>query len=134
MPEILPRQLEILQHALGLDQYGRVPRGHAGYTRNYFAAGTDDEPDCRELVAMGLMKEHRTTEVFPDYNCSVTDAGKQAVREQSPKPPKLTRSQQRYRDFLAADTGFSFREYLKTLTAVAKYRRECPWDYELRDF
>ena len=45
--------------------------------------------------------------------CRVTEAGKQAVRDESPPPPKLTRSQKRYRRFLNADTGRPFREWLK---------------------
>lgn len=108
------RQLEILQHALGLDEYGQLPRGFHGYTRNWFAAGADDEPDCRDLVAAGLMQQHRTTGVFPYFNCSVTDAGKEAVKRESPPPPKLTRSQRRYRRFLDADTGLTFREWLRS--------------------
>ena len=103
-----PRLLEILQHALGLDQYGRG----AAY-RNHFCAGGGDEVLCEELVAMGYMRRHRTTEVFPDANFSVTDEGRRAVREQSPAPPKLTRSQQRYRRYLDADSGLSFIEWLK---------------------
>lgn len=112
MSTLIPRQLEILQHALGVDQYGRIPEGFSGYTRNHFCAGVSDEPDCRELVSRGLMQRHVTTEPFPYYNCSVTDAGKKVVREESPKPPKLSRSQQRYRRFLRADLGCSFREFM----------------------
>lgn len=102
------RQLEILQHALGVDKYGQGP-----LYRNHFCAGGDDEATCRELVAMGYMQTF-TREWLPYYNCIVTEAGKAAVREQSHKPPKLTRSQQRYRRFLQADTGYSFMEWLKT--------------------
>jgi hypothetical protein len=102
------RQLEILQHALGLDRYGRGRE-----TRNHFCAGSADEPTCRELIALGFMQQHRTTEVFPYFNCSVTDEGKSAVRRESPKPPKLTRGQRRYRAFLRADCGYSFLEWLK---------------------
>ena len=101
------RQLEILQHALGLDQYGR-----GQMYRNHFCAGGDDEAVCRELVSMGYM-ETFTREWLPYYNCTVTKAGKAAVLEQSPKPPKLTKSQQRYREFLKADSGLSFIEWLK---------------------
>lgn len=109
-----PRHLEILQHAIGLGQYGQAEElGHGEYNRNHFCAGADDEPDCRELVAAGLMIEHRKTELYPYYNCSVSELGKQAVREHSPKPPKLTRSQQRYRRFLAADSGMRFREWIE---------------------
>lgn len=103
-----PRQLEILQHALGVDQYGRGPM-----YRNHFCAGESDEPDCRELVALGLMKEHARTSWLPYFNCSVTEEGQRVVREESPKPPKLTRSQRRYQRFLDADTGHSFGDYLK---------------------
>ena len=38
---------------------------------------------------------------------------KAVMLAESPKPPKLTRSQQRYRAYLKADTGGLFREWLK---------------------
>lgn len=69
------RQLEIIQHALGADKYGKRPRG----SRNFFCAGKSDEADCRELVRIGLMQEHRRTEVYPYYNCSVTGDGINAM-------------------------------------------------------
>lgn len=106
---LTPRQLEILQHALGLDEYGRFPRNWTDYTRNHFAAGAGDEPSCRELISLGYMKEHARTGTFPYFNCS-------------PKPPKLTRSQRRYRDFLDADSGLSFGEWMK-LKASAEAAR-----------
>lgn len=102
-----PRHLEILQHALGLDRYGEG-ESH----RNHFCAGGTDEPLCRELVAMGLMWTWER-EWLPYYNCSVTDAGKAAVKEHSPAPPKLTRAQERYREFRRADTGRPFMEWLE---------------------
>ena len=102
------RQLEILQHSLGLDKYGR-----GKMYRNHFCAGASDEPDCRALVAAGLMQEHAWSEVFPYYNVSVTEAGEDAVRRESPAAPKLTRSQKRFRRFQQMDTGESFGEWLK---------------------
>lgn len=109
-PPLTPPQLQILQHTLGLDSYGRGPA-----YRNHFCAGTADEPDCRSLVLAGYMQRHPTTEVFPYYNCSATDAGRRAVREQSPPPPKLTRGQLRYREYLNIADPFngSFGEWLK---------------------
>jgi hypothetical protein len=97
------RQLEILQHTLGVDQYGRIPRGFTDYTRNHFCAGLADERTCRELIAIGLMQQHATTSWLPYFNCSATDAGKAMVHLESPAPPKLTRSQKRYRDYLDAE-------------------------------
>lgn len=103
-----PRQLEILQHTLGLDKYGA-----GASNRNYFCAGPDDEATCRELIALGYMQQHDTTEWLPYFNCSATKAGKEAVRRESPAPPKLTRGQKNYRRFLDADTGMSFGEWMK---------------------
>jgi hypothetical protein len=91
-----------------VDKYGQ---GHV--YRNHFCAGASDEPTCRELVGMGYMQEHATTQVFPYYNCSVTELGKEAMLRESPKPPKLTRGQRRYREFLRADSGLTFGEWLK---------------------
>ena len=102
------KQLRILQHALGWDEYSQ---GQS--TRNHFCAGVDDEPTCRLLVEAGYMRQHKTTEVFPYFNCSVTSEGRKAASEQSPKPPKLTRSQKRYRAFLDHDSGIRFGEWLK---------------------
>jgi hypothetical protein len=102
------KQLEILQHSLGVDEYGR-----GQMFRNHFCAGGVDEDICRELVSIGYM-ETFTRSWLPYYNCIVTDAGKSAMLEQSPKPPKLTRSQLRYRSYLNADTGKSFRSWLET--------------------
>lgn len=109
-------QLHILQHALGVDQYGQ-----GLMYRNHFCAGADDEPICRSLVAAGLMRVFApNASPLPYYNCTVTEAGKQAVREQSPKPPKLTRGQKRYREYLDADSGMSFMAWLK---ASREYER-----------
>lgn len=116
-----PSQLQILQHCLGCDKYGmssnKSPRDPASpYYRNRFCAGTADEPDCRELVALGYMVQHETTEHLPYFNCSVTKTGIKAMIAESPKPPKITRSQQRYLDYLALDDAFgsiSFKDFLK---------------------
>ena len=102
------KQLEILQHSLGLDQYGQ-----GNMYRNHFCAGEDDEAVCHELVALGYMQQHPATKWLPYFNCSVTEEGKQAVRRESPKPPKLTRSQKRYQEFLDADSGMKFGEWIK---------------------
>jgi hypothetical protein len=103
------KQLEILQHSLGVDEYGQ-----GTMYRNHFCAGEDDEAVCRELVALGYMQQHPTTKWLPYFNCSVTNEGKVAVLRESPKPPKLTRSQQKYRAFLKADTDMTFKEWLQS--------------------
>lgn len=105
-----PEQLHILQHSLGLDQYGK---GNA--YRNHFVTGpgTDDYPHCQELVTAGYMLEHpRSTLSGGDPVFTVTDAGKNAVTAYSPKPPRLTRSKQRYQQWLDADAPVPFRQWL----------------------
>ena len=112
-----PRQLEILQHTLGPDQYGQ-----GRMYRNHFCAGGVDESTCRELIALGYMEQHPTTEWLPYFNCSVTDAAKAAVKRESPNPPKISRGQKNYRAFLGADSGLKFAEWMK-LERVRRFRR-----------
>ena len=117
-----PEQLHILQHALGCDKYGlndhpEINPGpeHYPYYRNHFCGGGKDEETCKELVALGFMKQHATTQWLPYFNCSVTKHGIKAMKEGSPKPPKITRSQQRMRDYrdFADAYDCTFRDFLK---------------------
>lgn len=101
-------QLHILQHSLGVDKYG-LGRQY----RNHYVGGTEE---CRPLVAMGYMVEYAPREMFGGEPCFVvTDAGKKAMCEESPKPDKKTKSQMRYREYLrAADAlNCTFGEFLK---------------------
>ena len=108
-----PDQLHILQHSLGLDQYASGPM-----YRNHYCG---DPENCRPLVAMGYMIEHPASELTGgDPLFTVTKDGKLAVFAESPKPPKLTRSQKQYREFLSADSGMKFIDWLKA-RARARY-------------
>lgn len=104
-------RLSIMQHTLGLDAHGR---GRA-YRNSYVVGpGCDSYGRCRELVELGLMVEHRESELSggsPAFRATAT--GEAWVRSESPPPPKLTRSQQRYRRYLDADSSFKFGEWLK---------------------
>lgn len=106
--------LAILQHALGRDQYG-----HGTDYRNHVVVGegSADIVVCREAASQGLMTEHAPSEISggaPTF--TVTDAGKAYIAEHSPKPPKLTRGQVRYRRYLdVADVcDLTFGEWLKS--------------------
>jgi hypothetical protein len=115
-----PEQLHILQHALGANKYGLADKplvrpSESPYYRNHYCAGGTDAETCKELVALGWMIQHETTDRLPYFNCSVTKAGIKAMLRASPESPKLTRSQQRYRDYLALDDAFgsiSFKDFL----------------------
>lgn len=106
-----PKQLHILQHSLGLDEFGR-----GTFYRNHFVTGegSKDHDDCMQLVADGFMAVRTGNELSGgDDVFRVTESGKAAVAEHSPAPPKLTRSQQRYQDYLDADCSMTFIEYLQ---------------------
>jgi hypothetical protein len=107
---LTPQQLHILQHSLGLDQYGQ-----GSFYRNRFVtgAGSTDWPICRSLVAIGLMDDMGPQTIAGGDHCfMVTNMGVQSVTHESPKPPKLSRSALRYREFLAADSGMTFKQWL----------------------
>ena len=103
-------ELGILQHALGLDQYG-----HGRQYRNHFVTGvgSTDYPVCMRLVDAHLMTRAPGNDITGgDDVFRVTERGIDHVRTCSPTPPKLTRSQRRYRAFLAADSGLTFAQWI----------------------
>jgi hypothetical protein len=119
-PAFPRQQLQILQHAIGRDEYGRPRSASNPEFRNHFVTGegSRDHPYCMELVEAGLMTRRQGSAISGgDDIFHVTEAGRAAVAEHSPKPPKLTRSQRRYEAFLDADCGLTFGEWLRTSTA-----------------
>ena len=109
-----PAQLHVLQHSLGVDQYGQ-----GRMYRNHYVG---ECAECSQLVEMGLMRQYPASELTGgDPLFRVTDEGKAAMLSESPKPPKLTRSQKRYRAYLdsgAYDCGWSFGDWLKRKDAA----------------
>lgn len=103
-----PEHLEILQHSLGVNEFGLGEQ-----FRNHYCAGGDDVAVCRELVALGFMVEREAMSWVPYPTFSVTGKGKSAMVDASPKPPVSTRAQRRYRAFLNCGFGLSFGEWLK---------------------
>jgi hypothetical protein len=97
--------LHILQHSLGIDQYGQGRQ-----YRNHFVTGpgSKDWDDCRALVEAGLMVE-RLGNILSggDSIFVVTPAGIEHVAMNSPKPPRVSRSQKRYQRFREYGDGFS---------------------------
>lgn len=106
-----PEQLHILQHSLGLDAYGRGTRYRSHFVTGF---GSVDYPHCLALVEAGLMTGAAGGALTGgDDIFFVTSAGVDAVSKHSPAPPKLSKSKQRYRDFLALDSSMTFGEYIK---------------------
>lgn len=112
MADPTPEQLHILQHALGLPHNDRPPA-----YRNRYIVGPDCDgfSDCTELVAAGLMTDHGLQKIASGMHCFSTTAEGERVARQAwnASKPKLTRSQQRYRAWLAADGNLSFGEWLR---------------------
>ena len=104
--------LHILQHSLGVDQYGQ-----GNQYRNHFATGPGgkDFDLCQQLAEMGLMKDLGTKRIWGDMHCFiVTPAGIDAVAIESPAPPKISRGKKRYLEYLeVADCFDSFRDFLR---------------------
>lgn len=108
--ELTGAQIHVLHHALGIDAEQRKP-----YRRHFMTGeGTTDYPVCMSLVELGLMVRRESGLLAKgDYYFIVTEEGERKGVELLPPAPKLTRSQKRYRRFLDADMGISFREFLQ---------------------
>lgn len=108
----MKEKIQVLQHSLGVDQYGQGEQ-----YRNHFATGPDgkDWDICQELVFDGFMQRHAPREIFGGYYCFVvTRVGIHFMVSNSPVPPKLSRSQRRYREYLEqGDTYENFGSFLK---------------------
>jgi hypothetical protein len=123
-------QLHILQHSLGCDQYGQSKHrgrdehdGCFGYYRNRFVTDPEDKDgkQCADLVVRGLMKDYGPQRLCGGMHCfCVTEYGIQAMQKQSPAPPKLTRSQQRYRAFRESECDMPFLDFARWWDAQRK--------------
>jgi hypothetical protein len=95
-------QLHILQHSLGLNQFGE-----GSHYRNRYIS--DPNADLDGLVRVGFLKDFGAIEAYDGMHYyEVTPAGKIAIQKESPKPPKISRSRRRYLAFLNADSGMPF--------------------------
>jgi hypothetical protein len=112
------QQLHLLHHTLGVTSKRREPY------RNHFVAseGHHDLADLKALEAAGLMARSPTPK-FCDADSMVfhvTEAGRTHALDNLPQPPKLTR----YGEYMDADTGHSFAEYLGINAPRVEWNRE----------
>lgn len=110
--------LKILRHAIGYDDDGndRYRGATAEARRNHFVTHPQapDWTTCKALVALGYMADHGPRIILDgDHLFSVTDEGREVVMLHKPSRKKLTASQRRYQQFLDADCGMSFKQWLK---------------------
>ena len=105
-----PAHLHILQHSLGLDKHGQ---GRSYRNRFVTTPESNDGQACVSLVARGLMRDHGPQTLAGGMHCyTVSPNGVDHVALHSPPPPKLNRSQLRYRAFLNADSGQTFAQFI----------------------
>jgi hypothetical protein len=104
--------LQILQHSIGVDQYGQGEQ-----YRNHFATGPGgkDFEKCQELESLGLMEDLGKRSMWGDMHCFVvTPKGIDTVALESPTPPKISKSKARYKEYLdSADCFENFRDFLR---------------------
>jgi hypothetical protein len=108
-PEITKHQLHLLHHTLGV-----TPERRESY-RNHFVAGVGhhDQSDLEALEMAGFMKRVATPKFLDDGDVvfQVTNAGRDyALYHLPPAPPVPKKS--RYSEYLNADTGYSFADFL----------------------
>ena len=105
--------LHILQHSLGVDQYGRGEQ----YRRHFVTGeGTVDHPHCMRAVELGLMERRAGNALTGEMDLFlVTPAGQAYVRDNSPAAPKVSRSQARYDRWLRISDvcDISFGDFLR---------------------
>ena len=103
------KQLHILQHTLGLNEYGEGRK-----YRNHFVTskGCSDYDSIQILIENGLMVKRCW--LFTEQKCfSVTEKGIDFVENNSPKRPKISKSKARYQRYLEYGDMFdSFRAFL----------------------
>jgi len=90
---LTPELLHILQHSLGVNEYGK-----GAMYRNRFVTGTEtsDFEKCMKLVEAGFMIDRGAIAMYGGMHYfEVTDAGKAAMRDASPEKPKNKRRRPR---------------------------------------
>ncbi len=107
-------KLQILQHSLGLNEYGQGVGG-----RNFFGTseGSTDFKLCEMLFCDGLMTR-RFVKMYSEFVYQVTDTGREYIAKHSPKPPKLSKSKIRYQWYREHSEYFdNFREFLRYISS-----------------
>lgn len=111
-----PEQFEIIRHSLGVDEYGE-----GNSNRDHFATDETckDGIACESLVSLGFMSAIRNHPMIGGMTYyQVTANGRRAFFANCPKRPKKTRAQLRYQEWIEADSGLRFFEWLKSRSKV----------------
>lgn len=117
---VTDKQLSLLNHTLGLSEWNRTPN------RNYFMTG-ENSGDFAGLIALvdaGMMTKRVNAEwLGGGFFFAATDLGQEYALSRLPAP-KEPKKKSRYEEFLDADCGFSFGEWL----VIDLPKREFQWN------
>lgn len=120
--KLSPSQLHILQHSLGLDQYGR---GSEYRNRFVTGPGSKDWDDCQTLVSGACMYDHGPMSIAGGMHCfQVTDWGRLKMQEQNPEPPKISKAKQRYHEWMAVGECYQDWNFIDWLRYKQKRKVE----------
>ena len=117
------QKLHIIQHSLGLDQFGQ-----GTFYRNHFVSdlGCDNYQILLSLVDDGLMTENKHlsgSDLTGGGSCFyVTEKGRLWVIENSPNPPKISKAKERYRRFL------EYGECFESFIAFCRHDARKKWE------
>lgn len=114
--------LHILQHACGLDQFGR-----GTFYRNHFVTGEGslDHPTCMDAVRSGLMNRQMGGRLTGgDDVFFVTDKGKQFIRDHSPPVTPAQRNKDRYSRYLDLSDVMPDLTFKDFLLREKEFRRD----------
>lgn len=99
MSALTSQEIEVLRHTINTGRF------------------VTDEAHVLAMAECGLLRDHGAQEIAGGMHYfTMAQAGRDAFAAYQatlPPPPKLTRSQIRYRRFLSADCGMKFSEWLK---------------------
>ena len=119
--------LHILQHSLGCDQYGQTSYrgtdegdGCWWYPRNRYLTDPASPcgAGCQELVAIGYLTDHGPQTIASGMHLyTVTEAGRDAMINESPRSPRLSKSKQRWAYWLRIADAFSGNKFGDFLTS-----------------
>lgn len=113
MINLTPEELHILCHALGRDDYARLPSGRVDEYRNHYDPSEEVQPSIDVLVRLTLMEPYECLGGWTMYR--VTDEGRRQAIKQAPPAPRMTRAARRYRKWQNTRDahGLTFGQWLR---------------------
>lgn len=136
--ELTEKHFDLIAHSLGINLYNAKVSKIKKYKflpnefyRNYFCSseGSEDYLILKELEEIKYTESwHQNGHVY----FMVTEKGINEFKEYFSKEvtqnrPKLTKSQENYQDYISADTGMSYEDWLGITPPKREYSKNYEW-------